>query len=576
MNPVTPLVFLPLNVLHQLLPYFSVKPNFACLPAGDGGCNRVKAIAGFSFFLFFFSSIGHSGLDEEFQRLLVTRYQAPEFLSYDELVMLSSNPNPGGDLEKKVEKLLNTPIVSNEAYFMSARPKKPKDPRLGPFLRVVQWNIEKSMKIEEAIWAFKDENAFKKLIDTERFKEGSKEYQAVLAERRLLEEADIIILQEMDIGMKRSEYRNAVRDLAEALDMNYVYGTEYLEIDPVNLGIEKFVDEKGVEDKELQRLFAVDPAKYKGLFGSAILSRYPILEVKFFQLKNQAYDWYHGEQISLSALEKARRRGARAVFLETLFREMKVGGRVFLQADLYVPDLPEKRLSVVNVHLEIKCKPKGREIQMAETLSHIIDIKNPVILAGDFNSAPGDLSPTSVRRELRNSAANQTFWFDQAVRYATPQGLVLTGFRFFSNITKNFQNPTARHIPIVAPNPTKGLFKLIENFRFYDTFTFDFRGDPRRSVHGEKGPLANSNQRDSVGYKMTFTTERTIAKVLGKYRLDWIFVKSYLWDPKDRKGPYRFSPHFGRTLEEMNDRLKERISDHHPNVVDLPFEEPNL
>lgn len=519
---------------------------------------------------------GYPDLTDALISLKLIRYQAPEFLTHGELVILSSNPEPGGALGEKVNKLLNTPVISNEAYFQGARPKQLKDPRLGSYLRVVQWNIEKSMKMQEAIWAFTDEKAFASLIDTEQFKEGSKEYAEILEQRRLLEDANIIILQEMDIGMKRSEYRNAVKDLAEALNMNYVYGTEYLEVDPINLGIEKFADEQGAEDKELQELFRVEPEKYKGLFGSAILSRYPIIDVKFFQLHHQPYDWYHGEQMSLSALEKSRRGGAKAVFLEKLFREVKVGGRVFFQVDLHVPELPEKRLSVVNIHLEIKCPPEGREYQMGEILSHIIDIKNPVILAGDFNSAPGDLSPTSMRRELRRTATNPSFWFDRAVQYMTPAGIVIVPARFLSNITKNFQNPTAKHIPIVAPNPTRGLFELIENFRFYDTVAFDFRGNRDRSVNGESGLLANSNQRDRVGYKMTFTTDRTIAKVLGKYRLDWMFVKSYLWNPKDNHGPYRFAPHFGRTLEEMNDRLKERISDHHPSVVDLPFEEPKI
>lgn len=511
---------------------------------------------------------------DEFRHLNLINYEGPKYLTYPELVALSSNPHPGGALEKKIEKILNTPFISNVATLHGAKPRKLIHPELGQVLRVVQWNIEKSMKMQDAIWAFTHEEEFKKLIDTQRFPEGTKDYERILDERRLLEGADIVILQEMDVGMKRSEYRNAAKDLAEALNMNYVYQTEQLEVDPVNLGTEKFLDEKGVENKELQKLFRVDRAKYKGLFGSAVLSRYPITGVKTFQLKNQAYDWYHEEQIPLSGLEKARRKGAKAVFLETLFREMKIGGRIFLQVDLYVPELPEKKLSVIDVHLEIKCKPKAREIQIAETLSNIIDIHNPVILAGDFNSAPGDLSPTSFRREMRNAAGSPTFWFDQAVRYANPQGLVLTGFRFFSNITKNFQNPTARHIPIIAPNPTKGLFKLIEDFRFYDTFAFDFRGNHNRSAGGKSGLLANSNQRDAVGYKMTFTTDRTVAHVLGKYRLDWVFVKSYLWNPKDDRGPYRFSPHFGRTLEEMNDGLKSRISDHHPNVVDLPFEEP--
>ena len=536
----------------------------------------MKVILSLLTFLILLASNGHSGLDEEFQRLTLVQYQAPEFLSYDELVQLSGNPSPGGPLGEKVQKILNTPIISNEATYRGTKPKRPIDPNLGPFLRVAQWNIEKSMKMQEAIWAFTDAKAFAKLIDTERFEEGSPEYLEILEQRKLLEDADIIVLQEMDIGMKRSEYRNAVKDLAEALNMNYVYGTEQLEIDPVNLGIEKFVDEQGVENKELQELFRVDPARYKGMFGSAILSRYPILSVKFFQLRNQAYDWYNKENESLSALEKARRKGAKAVFLEKLFREMKIGGRVFFQADLYVPELPEKRLSVIDVHLEIKCQPKGREIQMAEILSNIIDIKNPVILAGDFNSAPGDLSPTSVRREIRRTATDPTFWFDRAVQFLTPTGILLAPTRLLASSTENFQNPTARHIPIIAPNPVKGLFKLIENFRFYDNFTFDFRGDPSRSANGRSGLLADSNERDRVGYKMTFTTDRTIAHVLGKYRLDWIFVKSYLGNPKDDDGPYRFSPHFGRTLEEMNSRLKGRISDHHPNVIDLPFGEPKV
>lgn len=513
---------------------------------------------------------------EEFRNLKLIRYQAPDYLTYDELVTLSKDSHPGGALEEKMNRLLNTPFISNEATFRGAVPKRPVDPRLGPALRVLSWNIEKSMKTQEALWAFTDPAAFSKLIDTRRFPEGSGEFLEVLRQREELEKADIILLQEMDVGMKRSEYRNAVKELAEALNMNYVYGTEQLEVDPINLGTEKFADAEGLEDKKLQELFRVDPERVKGLFGSAILSRYPILNVRFFQLLHQSYDWYYGEMERLSLLEKARRSSAETIFLERLSREMKVGGRVFLQADLYVPELPEKKLSVINVHLEIKCKPKGRETQMAEILSYLIDIPNPVIMAGDFNSAPGDLSPTSVRRELRRTGTNPQFWFSQAVRSIGPQGIFLEGTRLFSNLTKNLQNPTARHIPIIAPNATKGLFKLVENFRFSDAGAFDFRGDRDRSAGGEKGMLANSNQRDRIGYKTTFTTDRTIGRVIGKYRLDWVFVKSYLSSPKDDDGPYRFAPHFGRTLEEMNDRLKERISDHHPNVVDLPFEEPKI
>jgi hypothetical protein len=53
-------------------------------------------------------------------------------------------------------------------------------------------------------------------------------------------------------------------------------------------------------------------------------------------------------------------------------------------------------------------------------------------------------------------------------------------------------------------------------------------------------------------------------------------VKSYSTDPVGKFESYRFAPHFGRTLEAMNDRLRERISDHHPSIVNFPFEEPQI
>ena len=197
-------------------------------------------------------------------------------------------------------------------------------------------------------------------------------------------------------------------------------------------------------------------------------------------------------------------------------------------------------------------------------------------MAGDFNSAPGDLSPTSVLREMKRKAKDPTVWFTEGVRQLAPNALLVNATRTVSNVTKNFQNPTARHIPVIAPNETSKLFKSIENFRFDDGTAFDFRGDASRSVKGKDGYLSNANQRDRLGYKTTFELRRTIAEVIGKYRLDWVFVKSFLKDPRDTKSLYRFSPHFGRTLEEMNTILKTQISDHHPNIVDLPFDEPVL
>ena len=157
-----------------------------------------------------------------------------------------------------------------------------------------------------------------------------------------------------------------------------------------------------------------------------------------------------------------------------------------------------------------------------------------------------------------------------------PHALVINTARYTTKITKNLQDPTAKDIPMLSPNRVKPLFDMIEHYRFNDGGAFDFRGDVKHSVNGKDGTLANSNQRDLKGFKTTFSVKRSLVEVIGKYRLDWVFVKSYLKDTRDLTGPYRFAPLFGETLEEMNTSLTPPISDHHPNVVDIPFQEPKI
>ncbi len=501
------------------------------------------------------------------------RYSAPEFLTFDELVSLYKNPYPTGALEAKLEKLWKTPIVSNEAYLNGARPPNRIHPKLGPYLRVATWNIEKSFAIKQVISVLSSAENYKLMIDSGKAPVSSEQYQTAIRERDLLTDADIFFLQEMDIGVKRSDYVDAAREVAKALNMNYAYGATYLEIDPAYLGLETMAFEGGEVDQEMIDYYRADPNQYKGLFGIAVLSRYPIKRVEVFPLQNQGYDWYWGEKKNTTFLEKTRRFGAKSVFKSELHREMKIGNRIFMRVDLHVPGLPNDTLTLINIHLEIKCLPKAREQQIREILSYIRDIKNPVIMAGDFNSAPSDLSPTSVVRETKRMAKDPTMWFSLAVSQIAPQALLVNATRTVSNVTKNFQNPTAKSIPVIAPNSTAGLFKAIEEYRFNDGYTFDFRGDAERSVNGDHGLLSNSNQRDRLGYKTTFQVRRPLGEIIGKYRLDWVFVKSFLTNPKELNGSYQFSPHFGRTLEDMNTVVNKQFSDHHPNIVDLPLEE---
>ena len=526
--------------------------------------------------LIFFGGIDLGHGSENLENVNFIRYSAPEFLTFDELLSLAKNPDPLGPLYIKLQKLWTTPIISNEAYYRGSHPPKRIHPVLGPFLRIATWNIEWSIEMDQAIAAFTNPEGYQALINQSRFPPSSKKYKMAIEERNLLAEADVVLLQEMDFGVKRSGYRNAARDLAEALNMNYAYGAAYLEVDPAYLGTEGMHFHGGiVDDKEVMEYFRVDPERYKGIFGSAVLSRYPIKSVAVIPLRNQGYDWYWNEKRKFSFLEKARRIGAKAFVDEEIHREIKVGGRIFMRVDLEVPELPHDTLTIINVHLEIKCLPKAREAQIKEILEYIRGIDNPVVMAGDFNAAPSDLSPTSTVRIVERKAKDPTLWFSVAVNQLTTHGLFINATRTISNFTKNYQNPTAQNIPVVAPNSTAKLFKAIRNFRFNDGYAFDFRGDRKRSFGHKGGLLANSNQRDKRGFKTTFrVSNRPLIRVIGKYRLDWVFVKSFLKDPKDKHGPYRFAPHFGRTLEEMNMVLKKRISDHHPNIVDLPFEEP--
>ncbi|MBI1977472.1 MAG: endonuclease/exonuclease/phosphatase family protein [Candidatus Omnitrophica bacterium] len=505
------------------------------------------------------------------------QYQEPDFLTFSELKALSKKSHPGVLLARKLNRFWKTPIINNEAYYAGARPHYLRDEKLAHFLRLASWNIEKSYEMENVIKVFSSADEFRTLIDPSKAPEGSAQYQDIMRQRERLATADVILLQEMDIGHKRSGYINAAAELAKKLNMNYAYGAEQLEVDPVYLGLEKINYEGGEVDQEATDYYKVDPARYKGIFGCAVLSRYPIKRAEVFQLKKQAYDWHAGEVEKIGFLERSRRFGAKTVFRNEITREIKVGGRIYFRVDLAVPELPNGTLTIINVHLEIKCEPKGRLEQMSEILhSYIRGIKNPVILAGDFNSAHQDLSATSVKRVAVRAAKNPENWLTVATSALLPQALIINASRLTTKLTRNLQDPTAKDIPILLPNPVKPLFQMIEDFRFRDGKAFDFRGDQSRSINGNDGTLANSNQRDLKGFKTTFSTKRAIAEVIGKYRLDWIFVKSFLKHPWAVNGSYRFAPHFGETLEEMNTSLQTPISDHHPNVVDLPFGEPKL
>jgi hypothetical protein len=82
--------------------------------------------------------------------------------------------------------------------------------------------------------------------------------------------------------------------------------------------------------------------------------------------------------------------------------------------------------------------------------------------------------------------------------------------------------------------------------------------------------LGNSNERGSKGFVTTFALPRTLG-VVGKFRLDWVFVKAYLKDDPKSADSYRFAPHFARTMNEANQAFADPLSDHAAISVDLPI-----
>ncbi len=201
-----------------------------------------------------------------------------------------------------------------------------------------------------------------------------------------IQSADVLVLNEVDWGMKRSDYQAVVKELAETLKMNWAYGVEFIEVDPKVLGTQSFANVKNeAERKELEDLFSVDKDRVLGLHGTAILSRYPLRDVKLVPFKYQAYDWYNEEK-KYGKVEAGKRKGASLLFGEEIVREVRRGGRTNLIATIDVPELPEKKVTIVAAHLENRTTPKGRTKQAEELLDLIRPIRNPVIVAGDMNT----------------------------------------------------------------------------------------------------------------------------------------------------------------------------------------------
>lgn len=166
--------------------------------------------------------------------------------------------------------------------------------------------------------------------------------ERALLEHPDLREADILMFNEIDLGMARAGNRDVTADLCAALGRHGVWAPLFLETtagrddDPVTAG--------GRENEE-------------GLFGLALLSRWPMGRVRMVELPSPERYQFDLERM--------------------------VGRHVGLVVEIERPDAP---FVAVSVHLEVHRTRADRGRQMRLLLEALREETRPVILGGDFNS----------------------------------------------------------------------------------------------------------------------------------------------------------------------------------------------
>jgi hypothetical protein len=126
---------------------------------------------------------------------------------------------------------------------------------MGPSLRLVEWNIERGLEFDDIKLAMTDKQAFLAKVHSQAANDKDKQKitdAELSAQIDALQSADVLVLNELDWGMKRTDYRPVAKELADALKMNWAYGVEFVEVDPKVLGMQSFANVKNeAERKEL-------------------------------------------------------------------------------------------------------------------------------------------------------------------------------------------------------------------------------------------------------------------------------------------------------------------------------------
>ncbi len=194
--------------------------------------------------------------------------------------------------------------------------REPSLPADAHAVRLVQWNIEHGNRYERIA--------------------------ASLATHPSLAGADVITLEEVDLGCARSGNRDVAGELAASLGLHAAWAPLFLETT------------RGRDD---DLAAAGERANEESLFGITLLARWPLGDVRVVELPSPRRLQFENERM--------------------------VGRHVALVAEVRRPGAP---FVAVSVHLEVHRRREERAAQVRAVLEAIAHETRPVVIAGDLNT----------------------------------------------------------------------------------------------------------------------------------------------------------------------------------------------
>ncbi len=201
----------------------------------------------------------------------------------------------------------------------------PDRPWSRDFIRVLSWNIERGLQ-------------FSKIVD----------FLGAI-------EADLLLLQEVDLNARRTRYRDIASDLAQALDFNHVFGMEF---------------------QELGEGTTARPAYH----GMATLSPWPLSKPRIIRFRGQSSFWK-----------------PRWYVPDLPVFQRRLGGRIALVAEAAIYG---HQVVTYNLHLESRGSDELRVRQLTEVLADSRKYADQRrIVAGDFNLNASTGDAATILRE---------------------------------------------------------------------------------------------------------------------------------------------------------------------------------